>query len=112
MAGAGLKSTNINQDFTGFRAQQLEQAHQQLQKQQQQQQQQQQQKQQRQQQQQKQKQHQLKLKLQRLNPNSWGRRGWAMLRNSKGKIARQEAPFNDKGLWNEYMLVDHQDRGT
>ena len=93
MAGAGLKSTNINRDFTGFRAQQLQQAHQQLQKQQQQQQQQKQQQQQQQQQQQKNKQ----LKQQRrLNPAlGWGRRGWAMLRNSKSKIARQEAPFDE-----------------
>lgn len=97
MAGAGLKSTNINKDFvhsTGSRAEQLQQAHQQLQKQQQQKEQQKQKKQQQQQQQQKNKQ----LKQQRrLNParlSGWGRRGWAMLRNSKSKIARQEAPFD------------------
>ena len=86
MAGAGLKATGVNQDFTGFRAQQLQQAQQQQQLQKQQQEQEQQQK-----QQQKQNQQQR-----RFNPRGWGRRGWAMLRNVKSTIARREAPFDEE----------------
>ena len=107
MAGAGLKATRVMQDFTGFHEQQLKQAQQQQQQQRQKQQQEQQQQQQQQQQQkQKQKQIQQQRRLNQFNPWGWGRRGWAMLRKVKSKIARQEAPFDE-----EYMkFTDDEDK--